>query len=209
MIRQGTVQTELFLDTTVSFSLRLLQGLAALSTITFALGTFLPTKFSSVPVFGTLGAMSFLAFALSLCALSLPILCTSSTATLVLVTGILITSPGRPLRRPLPWFLAGYTAVQPADLSCIFMLGQIAVFAPPNLIYEDFMDSFHGQFLSMDPFSFMNLIQLLTIFIVTHQSIHENFLCPIGCNQHGLSKQRTPFEHQHSIFLQHFSRRRL
>ena len=93
MIRRGTVQTEFFPEATFSFGVRLLQCRAALSTVTFSFGTFLPTKFSSVPVFSTIYAVSFLAFTLSLSTLSLPILSTSTTATLVLVAAILATSP--------------------------------------------------------------------------------------------------------------------
>ena len=209
IIRRGRVQTELFLETTLSFSVCLLQGWAALSTSTFAFGTFRPTKFGSVPVFATLCAMSFLAFALCLTALSLPILFTSSTATLVLVAAVLTTYLRAPFTKALALVLPASTALHSCDLGCIFMLGPIAVFAPPNLIHQELMDSFHRHFLSMYPFQLIHLIQVLTVFTVLHQRIHKNFLCSISCNRHGVLKQKTPFQQSCSIFLQRLSRRRL
>ena len=201
MIRRGTVQTELLPETTSNFSVRLLEGRTALSTVTFAFGTFLPTKFSSVPVFAKICAVSFLAFTLSLSTLSLPIFPTSSTATLVLVAAILTISARTAFGAALALVLPASTAVHSPDLGCVFMLGQIAFFATPNLIHQDLMDSFHRQFLPMDLFGFIHLIELFTMFTVSRQGIHKRFLCPIGCNRHGLLKQKTPFKHACSPFL--------
>ena len=110
MIRRGTVQTEFFPEATFSFGVRLLQCRAALSTVTFSFGTFLPTKFSSVPVFSTICAVSFLTFTLSLSTLSLPILSTLTTATLVLVAAILARSPWGAGQGTLRWTRASEQA---------------------------------------------------------------------------------------------------
>ena len=209
MIRRGTVQTEFFPEATPSLSVSLLQGQEALSTAIFALGTSLQTKFSRVPVFATICAMSFLAITLSLSTLSLPVLSTPFTANLVLIAAILTTSPTAALPEALGLVLPASSAVHSPDLGCIFMLGPIAVFTPPILIHQDLMDSFHCQLLSMHPSPFIHLIQFPTIFTVLHQGVHKNLLCPIGCNRHGLSEQKTLFQHPCFIFLQRLSRRRL